>query len=107
MIHIKTSVQAKESILKNAAALEPTQDGNRYTYAIHTPLEERLERSVTFQVFVTIPRHLESLESFTIRGTNLSLSIGNINHTFIKHFNISNARGDITIEVRTRRERER
>ncbi|GJJ75976.1 hypothetical protein EMPS_08334 [Entomortierella parvispora] len=98
MIHIKTSVQAKESIIKNAAALEPVQDGNRYTYTIHTPLEEKLERAVTFQVFVTIPRHLDSLESFSITGTNLSLSIGNINHTFIKHFNISTARGDTTIE---------
>src|SRR5690349_5150427 len=62
VIQIRTSIQAKESILKNAAALEPVQDGNQYTYTIHTPLEEKLERSVTFQVFVTIPRQLDSLE---------------------------------------------
>ncbi|KAG0204719.1 hypothetical protein BGX28_003424 [Mortierella sp. GBA30] len=98
MIHIKTSVQAKESIIKNAAALEPVQDGNRYTYTIHTPLEEKLERSVTFQVFVTIPKNLDSLESFTIQGTNIELSIGNISHTFIKNFSVLNARGDVTIE---------
>ncbi|KAI1316160.1 hypothetical protein EDD11_010398 [Mortierella claussenii] len=98
MIHIKTSVQAKGSILKNAAALEPVQDGNRYTYTIHTPLEEKLERSVTFQVFVTIPRHLDSLESFTVQGTNIELSIGNISHTFIKSLAIQNVRGDITID---------
>ncbi|KAG0281088.1 hypothetical protein BGZ95_006936 [Linnemannia exigua] len=98
VIQIRTSVQAKESILKNAAALEPVQDGNQYTYTIHTPLEEKLERSVTFQVFVTIPRHLDSLESFTIEGTNIELSIGNISHTFIKNFSIQNVRGDITIE---------
>ncbi|KAF9910194.1 hypothetical protein EC991_007121 [Linnemannia zychae] len=98
VIQIRTSVQAKESILKNAAALEPVQDGNQYTYTIHTPLEEKLERSVTFQVFVTIPRHLDSLESFTIEGTNIELSIGNISHTFIKNFSIQNMRGDITIE---------
>lgn len=98
MIQIKTSVQAKESIIKNAAALEPLQNGNHYTYTIHTPTEEKLERSVTFQVFVTIPRQLDSLESFTIEGTNLSLSIGNIAHTFIKNFKLVNARGDITVE---------
>ncbi|KAK3826828.1 MAG: hypothetical protein JOS17DRAFT_749603 [Linnemannia elongata] len=98
VIQIRTSVQAKESILKNAAALEPVQDGNQYTYTIHTPLEEKLERSVTFQVFVTIPRHLDSLESFTIKGTNVELSIGNISHTFIKNFSIVNVRGDVTIE---------
>ncbi|KAF9181310.1 hypothetical protein BGZ51_005548 [Haplosporangium sp. Z 767] len=51
MIQIKTSVQAKESILKNAAALEPIQDGDQYTYTIHTPLEDKLEKSVTFQGF--------------------------------------------------------
>lgn len=98
VIQIRTSVQAKESILKNAAALEPVQDGNQYTYTIHTPLEEKLERSVTFQVFVTIPRHLDSLESFTIQGNNIELSVGNISHTFIKNFSIQNARGDVTIE---------
>lgn len=98
MIQIKTSVQAKESIIKNAAALEPLQNGNQYTYTIHTPTEEKLEKSVTFQIFVTIPRQLDSLESFTIEGTNLSLSIGNIAHTFIKNFKLVNARGDITVE---------
>ncbi|KAF9922014.1 hypothetical protein FBU30_007914 [Linnemannia zychae] len=98
VIQIRTSVQAKESIIKNAAALEPVQDGNHYTYTIHTPLEEKLERSVTFQVFVTIPRQLDSLESFTITGTNIELSIGNIAHTFIKNFSIGNVKGDITVE---------
>ncbi|KAF9402456.1 hypothetical protein BGZ94_004929 [Podila epigama] len=98
MVHIKTSVQAKESILKNAAALEPIQDGNQYSYTIHTPTESKLEKSVTFQVFVTIPRQLEALESLTIEGTNVSLSIGNIAHTFIKHFEITNGRGDISVE---------
>jgi hypothetical protein len=98
VIQIRTSVQAKESIIKNAAALEPVQDGNQYTYTIHTPLEEKLERSVTFQVFVTIPRHLDSLESFSIMGSNIELSIGNISHTFIKNLSIQNARGDVTIE---------
>ncbi|KAG0082860.1 hypothetical protein BGZ93_002164 [Podila epicladia] len=98
MIQIKTSVQAKESIIKNAAALEPHQDGSQYTYTIHTPTEERLGKSCTFQVFVTIPRQLESLESFTIEGTNLSLSVGNIAHTFIKNLRLVNARGDITVE---------
>ncbi|KAF9964811.1 hypothetical protein BGZ70_005903 [Mortierella alpina] len=98
MIHIRTSVQAKESIIKNAAALEPVQNGNTYTYTIHTPLEARLERSVTFQVFITIPRNLDSLESFSINGAHMELSIGNISHTFIKNFSVTNARGDITIE---------
>ncbi|KAF9196531.1 hypothetical protein BGZ50_009532 [Haplosporangium sp. Z 11] len=98
MIQINTSVQAKASILKNAAALDPVQDGNQYTYTIHTPLESKLERSVTFQVFVTIPRRLETLESFTITGTNIELSIGNISHTFIQRFSIMNMRGDVTIE---------
>ncbi|KAF9571393.1 hypothetical protein EC968_000659 [Mortierella alpina] len=98
MIHIRTSVQAKESIIKNAAALEPVQNGNTYTYTIHTPLEARLERSVTFQVFITIPRNLDSLESFAINGAHIELSIGNISHTFIKSFSVNNARGDITIE---------
>ncbi|KAG9321020.1 hypothetical protein KVV02_003029 [Mortierella alpina] len=98
MIHIRTSVQAKESIIKNAAALEPVQNGNTYTYTIHTPLETRLERSVTFQVFITIPRNLDSLESFSIHGAHIELSIGNISHTFIKNFSVTNARGDITIE---------
>ncbi|KAI7825225.1 hypothetical protein BC939DRAFT_133253 [Gamsiella multidivaricata] len=98
MVQIKTSVQAKESIIKNAAALEPVQDGDRYTYTIHTPLEEKFERSVTFQVFVTIPKCLESLESFTITGANVELSIGNISHTFIKNLSIRSDRGDITIE---------
>ncbi|KAG0088402.1 hypothetical protein BGZ92_006234 [Podila epicladia] len=98
MIHINTSVQAREAIIKNAAALEPMQDGNQYTYTIHTPLEEKLEKAVTFQVFVTIPRHLDSLESFTIQGTNIELAVGNISHTFIKNFNISNSRGDISID---------
>ncbi|KAF9277896.1 hypothetical protein BGZ68_008916 [Mortierella alpina] len=98
MIHIRTSVQAKESIIKNAAALEPVQDGNTYTYTIHTPLENRLERSVTFQVFITIPRNLDSLESFAIQGAHIELSIGNISHTFIKNFSVTNARGDVTIE---------
>lgn len=99
MIHINTSVQAREAIIKNAAALEPMQDGNQYTYTIHTPLEEKLEKAVTFQVFVTIPRHLDSLESFTIQGANIELAVGNISHTFIKNFNISNSRGDISIDV--------
>ncbi|KAF9306200.1 hypothetical protein BGZ74_007140, partial [Mortierella antarctica] len=98
MIHINTSVQAREAIIKNAAALEPMQDGNQYTYTIHTPLEEKLEKAVTFQVFVTIPRHLDSLESFTIQGANIELAVGNISHTFIKNFNISNSRGDISID---------
>ncbi|KAI9238703.1 hypothetical protein MVEG_05253 [Podila verticillata NRRL 6337] len=98
MIHINTSVQAREAIIKNAAALEPMQDGNQYTYTIHTPLEEKLERAVTFQVFITIPRHLDSLESFTIHGANIELAVGNISHTFIKNFNISNSRGDISID---------
>ncbi|KAF9928050.1 hypothetical protein BGZ65_006437 [Modicella reniformis] len=98
MIHVKTSVQAKESIIRNAAALEPVQDGDQYTYTIHTPLEEKLEKAVTFQVFVTIPKSLDSLESLTIQGTNLGLSIGNISHTFIKNLSISTHRGDTTIE---------
>lgn len=99
MVHVKTSVQAKESIIRNAAALEPVQDGDQYTYTIHTPLEEKLEKAVTFQVFVTVPKSLESLESLTIQGTNLELSIGNISHTFIKNLSISSHRGDTTIEV--------
>ncbi|KAF8931539.1 hypothetical protein BGZ58_007576 [Dissophora ornata] len=98
MIQIKTSVQAKESLLKNAAALEPIQDGNRYTYTIHTPLEEKLEKAVTFQVFITIPRHLDSLESFTIEGSNVELAIGNISHTFIRNLRISTGRGDTSID---------
>ncbi|KAG0303234.1 hypothetical protein BGZ98_006881 [Dissophora globulifera] len=98
MIQIKTSVQARESILKNAAALEPVQEGNQYTYTIHTPLEDKLERAVTFQVFITIPRHLDSLESFTIEGSNVEVSIGNISHTFIRHLNITTNRGDISID---------
>ncbi|KAG0307483.1 hypothetical protein BGZ98_000201 [Dissophora globulifera] len=98
MVQIKTSVQAKESILKNAAALEPVQDGNRYTYTIHTPLEEKLGRSVNFQVFVTIPRNLDSLESFTIQGANVELSMGNIRHTFIRHLAVHNEKGDISID---------
>ncbi|KAF9583710.1 hypothetical protein BGW38_008804 [Lunasporangiospora selenospora] len=98
MIQIKTSVQAKESILKNAAALEPVQDGDRYTYTIHTPLESRLEKAVTFQALVVIPKSLDALESFSIMGTNLELSIGNISHTFIRNLTIVNGRGDITIE---------
>ncbi|KAI1316065.1 hypothetical protein EDD11_010454 [Mortierella claussenii] len=98
MICIKTSVQAKEAIIKNAAALEPIQDGDQYTYTIHTPLEEKLEKAVTFQVFITIPRHLDSLESFTIEGTNVELAIGNISHTFIRKLNITNMRGDISID---------
>ncbi|KAI7818163.1 hypothetical protein BC939DRAFT_463855 [Gamsiella multidivaricata] len=98
MIQIKTSVQAKEAIIKNAAALEPIQDGNQYTYTIHTPLEEKLEKAVTFQVFVTIPRHLDSLESFTIEGVNVELAIGNISHTFIRHLTITTGRGDISID---------
>ncbi|CAO3573485.1 unnamed protein product [Mortierella alpina] len=98
MVHIKTSVQAKESILKNAAALEPVQDGDRYTYTIHTPLEDKLEKAVAFQVFVTIPRQLDSLESFTIQGANVELAIGNISHTFIRNLTISNSKGDISID---------
>ncbi|KAG0006179.1 hypothetical protein BGZ80_007756 [Entomortierella chlamydospora] len=98
MIHIKASVQAKESILKNAAALDPVQDGNRYTYTIHTPLEEKLEKAVTFQVFVTIPKNLDSLESFTIAGANVELSIGNIGHTFIKNLAVNINRGDVAID---------
>ncbi|KAG0241586.1 hypothetical protein BGW41_005746 [Actinomortierella wolfii] len=98
MIRINTSVQAKESLLRNAAALEPYQDGNSYTYMIHTPMEEKLEKSVTFQVFVTIPRNLDALESLIIEGTNIEVSIGNITHTFIRHLKIDNNRGDIVIE---------
>ncbi|KAF9366625.1 hypothetical protein BGX34_011664 [Mortierella sp. NVP85] len=98
MIQITTSVQAKESILRNAAALEPVQDGNRYTYTIHTPLEDKLEKAVTFQVFITIPRLLDSLESFIIEGSNIELSIGNISHTFIRNLSISNSKGDISID---------
>ncbi|KAF9192840.1 hypothetical protein BGZ50_008226 [Haplosporangium sp. Z 11] len=98
MIQIKTSVQAKESILKNAAALEPIQDGDQYTYTIHTPLEDKLEKSVTFQVFVTLPRTLDCLESFTINGTNVGLAIGNIAHTFIKNLHITTGRGDVSID---------
>lgn len=99
MIHIRTSVQAKESIIRNAAELEPIVDGSHYTYTIHTPMEFKLEKAVTFQVFVTIPRTLESLESFTIQGANLELSIGNIGHTFIRNFSVSSQEGDTTIEV--------
>ncbi|KAF9287175.1 hypothetical protein BGZ68_002132 [Mortierella alpina] len=98
MVHIKTSVQAKESILKNAAALEPVQDGDRYTYTIHTPLEDKLEKAVAFQVFVTIPRQLDSLESFTVQGANVELAIGNVSHTFIRNLIISNSKGDISID---------
>ncbi|KAF9972287.1 hypothetical protein BGZ73_004604 [Actinomortierella ambigua] len=98
MIRINTSVQAKESILRNAAALEPYQDGNSYTYIIHTPMEEKLEKAVTFQVFVTMPRNLDALESLSIEGTNVEVSIGNIRHTFIRHLRISNHRGDIAID---------
>ncbi|KAF9101732.1 hypothetical protein BGX27_011354 [Mortierella sp. AM989] len=98
MVQIHTSVQAKEAILKNAAALDPMQDGDQYIYTIHTPLEEKLEKSVTFQVFITIPRHLDSLESLTIEGTNIEVSIGNISHTFIKKLGISNIKGDISID---------
>ncbi|KAG0211626.1 hypothetical protein BGX28_007677 [Mortierella sp. GBA30] len=98
MIQIRTSVQAKESILKNAAALEPVQDGDQYTYTIHTPLEDKLEKAVTFQVFVTIPRHLDSLESFTIQGTNVELAIGNISHTFIRNLSINVSKGEISID---------
>ena len=99
MIHIRTSVQAKESIIRNAAELEPTQDGTYYTYTIHTPMEFKLEKAVTFQVFITIPRTLENLDSLTIQGENLELSIGNIGHTFIKNFSVSSHQGDTTIEV--------
>ncbi|KAF9434766.1 hypothetical protein BGZ76_007494, partial [Entomortierella beljakovae] len=98
LIHIHTSVQARESILKNAAALDPAQDGNRYTYTIHTPLEDKLEKAVTFQVFITIPKILDSLESFHIEGANVEVSIGKISHTFIKHLHITNAKGDISID---------
>ncbi|KAF9954292.1 hypothetical protein BGZ70_010603 [Mortierella alpina] len=98
MVHIKTSVQAKESILKNAAALEPVQDGDKYTYTIHTPLEDKLEKAVAFQVFVTIPRQLDSLESFTVQGANVELAIGNISHTFIRNLTINNSKGDISID---------
>ncbi|KAF9584879.1 hypothetical protein BGW38_004821 [Lunasporangiospora selenospora] len=98
MIHIRTSVQAKESIIRNAAALEPVQDGNQYTYTIHTPLEEMLGKAVTFQMFITIPRMLDSLESFSITGANVELSVGNISHTFIRSLKVVNGRGDITFE---------
>ncbi|GJJ68627.1 hypothetical protein EMPS_00973 [Entomortierella parvispora] len=98
MIQIKTSVQARESILKNAAALEPFQDGDQYSYTIHTPMEEKLEKAVTFQVFITIPRNLDALESFTIHGTNVELAIGNINHTFIRTLDIQIGRGEISID---------
>lgn len=99
MIQIKTSVQARESILKNAAALEPYQDGDQYSYTIHTPMEEKLEKAVTFQVFITIPRNLDALESFTIQGTNVELAIGSINHTFIRSLDIQIGRGEISIDV--------
>lgn len=99
MIQIRTSVQAKGAIIKNAAALEPVQDGNQYRYTIHTPLEDKLEKAVTFQVFVTIPRQLDSLESFTIEGANLDLAIGDISHTFIRCLNINIGRGDTNIDV--------
>ena len=99
MIQIRTSVQAKGSIIKNAAALEPLQDGNQYWYTIHTPLEDKLEKAVTFQVFVTIPRQLDSLESFTIEGANLDLAIGDISHTFIRCLNVNIGRGDTNIDV--------
>ncbi|KAF9134552.1 hypothetical protein BGW39_006645 [Mortierella sp. 14UC] len=98
MIQIRTSVQAKEAIIKNAAALEPLQDGNEYRYTIHTPLEDKLEKAVTFQVFITIPRQLDSLESFTIEGANLDLAIGDISHTFIRCLNVNIGRGDTTID---------
>ncbi|KAF9932695.1 hypothetical protein FBU30_007538 [Linnemannia zychae] len=98
MIQIRTSVQAKGAIIKNAAALEPLQDGNQYRYTIHTPLEDKLEKAVTFQVFVTIPRQLDSLESFAIEGTNLDLAIGDISHTFIRSLNVNISRGDTTID---------
>ncbi|KAG0278315.1 hypothetical protein BGZ95_004272 [Linnemannia exigua] len=98
MIQIRTSVQAKGAIIKNAAALEPLQDGNQYRYTIHTPLEDKLEKAVTFQVFITIPRQLDSLESFTIEGTNLDLAIGDISHTFIRCLNVNIGRGDTTID---------
>ncbi|KAF9542214.1 hypothetical protein EC957_002225 [Mortierella hygrophila] len=98
MIQIRTSVQAKGAIIKNAAALEPLQDGNQYRYTIHTPLEDKLEKAVTFQVFVTIPRQLDSLESFTIEGANLDLAIGDIGHTFIRCLNINIGRGDTNID---------
>ncbi|KAF9365687.1 hypothetical protein BGX34_008837 [Mortierella sp. NVP85] len=98
MIHIRTSVQAKESIIRNAAELEPTEDGTHYTYTIHTPMEFKLEKAVTFQVFITIPKTLESLDSLTIQGENLELSIGNIGHTLIKNFSVSSHQGDTTIE---------
>ncbi|KAG0257168.1 hypothetical protein DFQ27_005277 [Actinomortierella ambigua] len=98
MIRINASVQAKESLVRNAAALEPYQDGSNYTYMIHTPTDEKLEKAVTFQVFVTIPRNLDALESLVIEGTNIEVSIGNINHTFIRHLRINNHRGDIVVE---------
>ncbi|KAF9423470.1 hypothetical protein BGZ94_008270 [Podila epigama] len=98
MIHIKTSVRARESIIRNAAALEPVQDGNQYSYTIHTPTENKLEKAVTFQIFVTIPRQLDSLESFSIQGTNIELAIGNIGHTFIKNLTVINTKGDISID---------
>ncbi|KAG0239239.1 hypothetical protein B0O80DRAFT_483348 [Mortierella sp. GBAus27b] len=97
-VHIRTSVQAKESIIRNAAELEPIHYGNTYTYNIHTPLEHKLEKSVTFQVFVTIPKTLQSLESLTIQGKNLELSVGNISHTFVRNLSVSCHRGDTTIE---------
>ncbi|KAF9343607.1 hypothetical protein BGX26_005475 [Mortierella sp. AD094] len=98
MVQIHTSVQAKEALIKNAAALEPTQDGDQYTYTIHTPLEEKLEKAVTFQMFITIPRHLDSLESFKIEGYHIEVAIGNISHTFIKNLEITNTKGDISID---------
>ncbi|KAF9909509.1 hypothetical protein EC991_008491 [Linnemannia zychae] len=98
MIQIRTSVQARGTIIKNAAALEPLQDGNQYRYTIHTPLEDKLEKAVTFQVFITIPRQLDSLESFSIEGTNLDLAIGDISHTFIRSLKINIGRGDTTID---------
>ncbi|KAG0021386.1 hypothetical protein BGZ80_002501 [Entomortierella chlamydospora] len=98
MVQIHTSVQAKEVLIKNAAALEPIQDGDQYTYTIHTPLEEKLEKAVTFQVFITIPRHLDSLESFKIEGHHIEVAVGNIGHTFIRKLEIANIKGDISID---------
>jgi hypothetical protein len=54
---------------------------------------------VNVNVFITIPQSLSSLESFIIEGLNIEVSIGNINHTFIRELKIKNKRGDISVDV--------
>ncbi|KAG0007114.1 hypothetical protein BGZ65_006659 [Modicella reniformis] len=97
MIHIKTCIQAKER-MKNTTTLEAIQDGNRYIFTIRTSLEEKHEKGVVFTVFVTIPRTLESLESFMIEGTNVEVSIGNLSQTFIKNLTVSKGKGNVTVD---------